>query len=257
MQLDYLSDIHLESFLKVGTQQFMSYWEKVLSSRASDSLLIAGDVMPLYGFERMLTPWLMKEFTKRYSCVIAVLGNHDYYSEEIAFNEVLETVRSRFPAIHFLENETYDLGEFQIFGATWWTHISERNASEVAEYMPDYQAILGIGGAPFTPQMTSLQHKLSLEALEAKLTKPTVVLTHHAPSFLSNSWPVSAVTEAFCCSDDEFIKTHEVIAAWVHGHVHDLFHYKIGNTPIYCNPHGYMGEERELDNPLKILSFSV
>ena len=83
MQFDCLSDIHLESFLKVGTQKFMSYWEKVLSSQASDVLLIAGDVMPLYGFERMLTPWLVKEFTKRYSCIVAVLGNHDYYSEEI------------------------------------------------------------------------------------------------------------------------------------------------------------------------------
>lgn len=42
MQFDCLSDIHLESFLKVGTQKFMSYWEKVLSSQASDVLLIAG-----------------------------------------------------------------------------------------------------------------------------------------------------------------------------------------------------------------------
>lgn len=257
MQFDCLSDIHLESFLKVGTQKFMSYWENVLSSQASDVLLIAGDVMPLYGFERMLTPWLVKEFTKRYSCIVAVLGNHDYYSEEIAFDEVLDTVRSRFPAIHFLENETYDFGEFQVFGATWWTNISERNASVIKDYMPDYQAILGSDDVPFTPQLTSLLHRASLEALDVKLTKPTVVLTHHAPSFLSNSWPVSAVTEAFCSADDEFIKTHGAIAAWVHGHVHNPFNYKIGSTPIYCNPHGYIGEERELDNPLKILSFSV
>lgn len=63
--------------------------------------------------------------------------------------------------------------------------------------------------------------------------------------------------EAFDFSRELFTKTHGAIAAWVHGHVHDPFNYKIGSTPIYCNPHGYIGEERELDNPLKILSFSV
>ena len=29
---------------------------------------------------------------------------------------------------------------------------------------------------------------------------------------------------------------------WIHGHIHTPSEYKIGNTQIICNPHGYIME---------------
>jgi hypothetical protein len=42
---------------------------------------------------------------------------------------------------------------------------------------------------------------------------------------------------------DDFIIDHPEIQVWTHGHTHDPFNYKIGNTRVICNPRGYTGYE--------------
>ena len=48
-----------------------------------------------------------------------------------------------------------------------------------------------------------------------------------------------------------------MIRAWVHGHVHTPIQYDIGNVPVCCNPHGYIGKERPLNTPLMISTLKL
>jgi len=71
---------------------------------------------------------------------------------------------------------------------------------------------------------------------------PTVVVTHHAPSYRSSRYgydPSPANLDHAYCSDLEgFIADHD-IALWVHGHLHLPVDYPIAGTRIVANPRGY------------------
>lgn len=256
MQFDYLSDLHIEFFRFVPQADFCRYWESVLATQSSNMVLIAGDIMTgmrtdADGHLR----WVMDALTKRYDRVICVLGNHDYWSST-PYHGVLSGARECFPEITFLENETLDLSALQIFGATWWTNIPPTNADIITRCMPDFRFITG-DDSPFTPAVATTLHTESRRILAGCLTKPTIVLTHHCPSFRSNTWPVSRITAGFCSHDDDFILEHPMIRAWVHGHVHDPIQYEIGDVPVCCNPHGYIGKERPLNDPLPIRTLTL
>lgn len=256
MQFDYLSDLHIEFFRFVPKPDFCRYWESVLATQTSDTVLVAGDIMPgMRADADGRLNWIMDALLNRYTRVVCVLGNHDYWSRT-PYHDVITGARKCFPKITFLENETLDLGDLQIFGATWWTNIPPADAGILTRCMPDFSFITGDTGA-FTPAVATALHAESREILAGSLIKPTVVLTHHCPSFRSNTWPVSRITAGFCSHDDDFILEHPMIRAWVHGHVHDPIQYEIGDVPICCNPHGYIGKERQLNNPVSIRTLTV
>jgi Icc-related predicted phosphoesterase len=75
--------------------------------------------------------------------------------------------------------------------------------------------------------------------------KPFVVITHHAPSFVSvpEYYKHDHLMNGGYASDlSEDILDNENIKVWVHGHMHDPVDYKIGETRILANPRGYPGE---------------
>jgi Icc-related predicted phosphoesterase len=65
----------------------------------------------------------------------------------------------------------------------------------------------------------------------------TVVVTHHAPSFLSvhPKYAGDKLNPAYA-SNLEHLMTAPV---WIHGHMHDSSDYTVGNTRVLCNPRGY------------------
>ena len=77
---------------------------------------------------------------------------------------------------------------------------------------------------------------------------PTVVVTHHAPSALSNppQFAGSPISGAFYSNLDELIEDTKP-TLWIHGHVHDSCDYVIGETRVVCNPFGYEGIETNVD----------
>ncbi|WP_286496827.1 hypothetical protein [Empedobacter sp. 189-2] len=71
-----------------------------------------------------------------------------------------------------------------------------------------------------------------------------IVITHHAPSIKSvpKEYISDPVTSAYASNLENFILEHQPIY-WIHGHIHTPSRYKIGNTEIICNPHGYIDEK--------------
>jgi len=84
-----------------------------------------------------------------------------------------------------------------------------------------------------------------------------VVVTHHAPTPLSIAEYYKGDTlmnGAFHSDLSEFIMDRPQIKLWLHGHMHNVSDYMIGDTRVVCNPRGYIGhEQRALNFELKYM----
>ena len=70
--------------------------------------------------------------------------------------------------------------------------------------------------------------------------EPTVVVTHFAPSAgsVAERFKGSPLNACFVSELDERIRRWQPLA-WLHGHVHDSFDYRLGDTRVVANPRGY------------------
>jgi Icc-related predicted phosphoesterase len=199
--------------------------------------------------------------------VVAVLGNHDFYHGTI--DAVLEIMRLRAQAtnITILENDSLEIGNVKIIGATLWTDFLlpfggpgsqirlpfRKNPAIDAcqKTMLDFRAIYGspsYGAAGFIwPDEMIGRHQASRSFISIELAKPfsgrRVVVTHHAPSPLSQDprYIGSPTNPAFMSDLTDVINRGEP-DFWIHGHVHQYLDYMIGKTRIVCNPKGYSRE---------------
>jgi Icc-related predicted phosphoesterase len=103
-----------------------------------------------------------------------------------------------------------------------------------------------------TPEWTFRTHIKTMnyfrEELPKHSDKPVVMITHHAPSFMSISEQYRGpgdyhMNGGYASDLSEFILDHPQIKKWVHGHVHSTHQYNIGDTEVLANPRGYVGHE--------------
>ena len=82
------------------------------------------------------------------------------------------------------------------------------------------------------------------ESLENSKDFRNVVVTHHAPSIQSvpEHFKKDPLTSAYASDLEDFILQYQPLL-WIHGHIHTPSRYKIGETEIICNPHGYVTEK--------------
>jgi len=243
MRVRILSDLHLE------------FGEFTLPETPADLVILAGDVH----VRRNPVPWILKSFPE--VPVLYIAGNHEFYGEK--FPRQTEKLREETAGtnIHFLENETLELGGYRFFGSTLWTDMDlfgdvQASSIEAGALMNDYRRIHhSTTYRKLRPVDTRARHILSLQAITAFLTegdaRKSIVVTHHAPSILSlpprrRSHPLSC---AYASRLDDFIKQHQPLL-WIHGHIHHSQDYRIGETRILSNPHGYIDEPNPNFDPL-------
>lgn len=95
---------------------------------------------------------------------------------------------------------------------------------------------------------TARLHRASVSFLRDELSRPfdgpTVVITHHAPSprSITPALRKDPLNPAFVSDLDAMIRTYQP-PLWIHGHIHNSFDYRIGQTRIVCNPRGYFPEQ--------------
>lgn len=207
--------------------------------------------------------------------VVTTLGNHDYYGTSI--DSALEHARKMTAGtnIHVLENETFEIGDLRIVGATLWTdyevpwgipnelpvnerlekafHVCPREITDFREIRRSDERKEGETGF-ITIQELIRRHRDSRAFIETELVKPfdgkTMVLTHHAPSprsinpqymgYVSNAGFASDLSDAIHAGKPEF---------WVHGHVHHFLDYTEGETRVICNARGY-SDERDVNGSI-------
>lgn len=233
MRINYFSDVHLE------------FGDQELPETDADIVVAAGDI----GIFNQGVAWL-KAIDKP---VIYVAGNHEFYRSE--YNEVLSMLRQKCAGtrIRFLEKDEFVFQGVRFLGCTLWADLFIEGA-EKAEFLGkglnDFQKMMFDDDVFNEKQFTALFHE-SKAWLQSKLAEPfsgkTVVVTHHAPTEWSWIGTSNAVKKLAYCNDLKHLFHEYEIAAWFHGHVHNLGDYRIADARILSNTRGYIGRKEVED----------
>lgn len=205
----------------------------------------------------------------KYKKVLYVLGNHEHYRGR--FDKTKELIESMMPAnVTVLENEVVEYEGVMFLGATLWTDLNNGDSLtmyHIKNMINDYRVIQNHYVEKdlyhkLVPELTFKTHIKTMqyfrEVLSIHRDKPFVVITHHAPSFISvdEKYKHDKIMNGGFASDlSEDILDNENIKVWVHGHMHDPVDYKIGDTRVLSNPRGYIPYEG--DKFLPGLTFEV
>jgi len=258
MKISLVSDLHLE----FGYQELPG----------GEVLILAGDIAEARSISkhRRAKKMFDDQPDKKYACseffkyecakyqqVFYVKGNHEHYHGRM--DKTYDELKSLLPSnITLLEKQFVDYQGVRFLGATMWTdfHKGDPIAMMTAkQIMNDYRTISNHypdSGLyhKLTPEFIYRVHKDTLAYFESVLDQnkeiPTVIITHHGPSWLSiNDKYIKeyVVNGAFTSDLSNLMLDHPNIKFWVHGHMHDPVDYQIGECRILSNPRGYVGHE--------------
>lgn len=226
MRIQYFSDLHLE------------FGALDVPETDADLIIAAGDVHigPQQGVE-----WL-KALGKP---VIYVAGNHEFYVHE--YFETLTTLRiaTAGSPVRFLEQDVWLFEGVRFLGCTLWSDLGgadNERLERLIHSINDFRKIR-YGGTALNPEaylgLYERSRQWLVEQLELPFPGPTVVVSHHAPTFWSWRGSLSHMRRHAYCSDlKEILHSYE-IAAWFHGHTHAVSDYRCAGARILCNPRGY------------------
>jgi Icc-related predicted phosphoesterase len=235
MKIQVLSDLHNE---------FLRSPRLIPRIPDVDVVVLAGDIdLDCRGLE-----WARRTFKSR---IVYVPGNHEFYGFD--FEATRDRMRSvaNLLSIDLLDPGTVEIDDVTFIGATLWTDFNlfenpEREMSIAQKGLNDFRVIKG-----FTPARSLARHEEERAFIEGGLVKhrgrKCVVVTHHLPSWhsVAEKYRGDKLTAAFASNLDVIIESEQP-RLWIHGHTHDGFDYRIGETRVVCNPGGYPGDD---DNP--------
>jgi Icc-related predicted phosphoesterase len=235
MRLHILSDLHVE---------FGPFQPRTVEA---DVIVLAGDVHAGANGIR----WIFQHFPTR--PVIYVLGNHEFYAENIPIltSEIKDLAKGS--NVHVLENDRIEIDGVVFLGATLWTDFGLYGDVVLAEAvaaaaMMDFQKIrVTHDYRRFRPADARRVHAQSASWLTKQIEdvrgRRFVVVTHHAPSprSISERYRNDPLNPAFASNLEPLIQNSGA-ALWIHGHIHQHADYAIGSTRVIANPRGYPQE---------------
>ena len=153
-----------------------------------------------------------------------------------------------------LEHDVWLHGGVRFLGCTLWSDYRLYESPQQREQGLEQagtmvRAFSRIRVAPdfydkFTPAIAQLLFDDAVAWLEQQFAVPhdgpTVVVTHFAPArgSIAAQFAGSPLNACFVSDLEPQIRRWQP-ALWLHGHVHDSFDYRIGNTRVVANPRGY------------------
>ena len=251
MRCHYLSDLHLES------QVFDASLPK------GDLLIVAGDLC----HARCLDPASTDKYSidqrakvrrfidmarDSFPHILLIAGNHEHYDG--VFEDTIGLMRANLPGVTVLDDETVEIGGVRFFGSTLWTDFegrSEISMQALRRRLGEYFFVKtrrggdGAALAKFRPEDALAAHDRAWSKLQEQVRagggKPTVVITHHAPSLkgLNPAFAGNGHDGAYASDLDERIAVLEGVPVWVHGHTHVACQYVIGSTVVRSNARGF------------------
>ncbi|MBW9051157.1 metallophosphoesterase [Rhizobium mesosinicum] len=243
MRLWIASDLHLEFEGAKAT----------FDPPDADVFVCAGDVL-----DNGIVPSLewLAETVAPLMPVLLVAGNHEFYGASLVESiRAAKQAASRYPNVHFLENDAVILDGVRFLGTTLWTDFRLHSddtalAMDAAkQVMNDYKRIK-FSKTPyqaFKPLHAYRKHQEARLFLSRTLAQghdgETVVVTHHAPSAKSifGEYKYDILSASYASDLEDLIAAHTP-TLWVHGHVHHACDYSVGSTRVLCNPAGYPEE---------------
>jgi len=236
MRIQLVSDLHCEFLARRWPSECL-----VTPAPDADVLVLAGDIAVGAAAVKLFKDWPVP--------VIYCLGNHEFYTGR--WPDVLDDVRRAAAGsnLHLLERQALQLDGVRFLGATLWTDymLAGPNAQsfmmrEAKSSLSDHKLISVQGGHLFRPSDALSDHVVSRAWLEEQLAQPfagkTVVVTHHAPhpGSIHEIFRASNLNASFVSDLTPLVEQPDL---WLHGHVHNGFHYMVGSCRVVANPRGY------------------
>ncbi len=241
MRLLVLSDLHVES----------TGWQVPADLPPFDVAILAGDIDKS---PRRAIGWMASQDGLAGHPILYVPGNHEFYMGEISDRLGEGRAAARHSGnVVLLDRATAVIDGVRFVGAILWTDyqihgLRDEAMSHAAVGVRDHYTIRLREEAgdtrTFMPGDALARHEADLVFIEATLSTsfdgPTVVVTHHAPhpGSLAPRFENDLVSGAFVSDLTATIERGRP-AVWIHGHTHDSFDYRVGETRIVCNPRGY------------------
>lgn len=251
MKIQLASDLHYEMMGSTQVDEML-----IKPSPEADVLILAGDIHRGIEAVELFKDWPVP--------VLYVCGNHEFYFNDWASTRQALREACSGTSIRFLDNDGVSMGGVRFLGCTLWTDFRVRGFTQrqamtaVGTRLNDYFKIRTPAGA-LQPEQTLEDHLNSRNWLAEQLAQPfqgaTVVITHHAPHFLSVHPRFSGdVLNAGFVSDLSDLLFQPDL--WVHGHTHNSSDYQVGRCRVVSNPAGYplnaspapSNEEIQLEN---------
>lgn len=235
MHLQIASDLHLE-FLK---QRFPT--ERLIQPAAeADLLVLAGDICHGTDVIELFRDWPVP--------VLYLAGNHEFYGSSLQDTRDKLRATAQGTNVRFLDNDAIVVDGIRFLGTTLWTDYrlgSDRTQQQLMAYAEpriNDHSLIRYGNSMFTAQRALAEHELCRTWLEAELNTlykgKTVVISHHGPHPLSTHprYADEPLNAAFNSDLSELLPHADL---WIHGHVHDSFHYTVHGCKVVANPAGY------------------
>ena len=263
MKFRIISDLHVD----INAEYEDNNW---LKFDPDAFYLIAGDTSGSYT--------ITSNFIENHiSQGVFILGNHEGYEADrekhIDTNLTKENIADKlsrdFPLtskVSFLENQYKEIGEdIIVVGCTLYTDFRlyeyiDYDQTYAMNYahnrMNDFMYVYTYGDTQetyrhVTPSDYVNYFNTSLNFIEETCNKfpdkKIVVVTHHAPSMKSiqGRYVTDVLSAAYASPLEDFIKAHDNIKLWCHGHIHDKAEYKFRNrAQVISCPFGYFNEGR-------------
>jgi predicted phosphohydrolase len=236
MTIQYCSDLHLEF------SQNKKFITKHPLIPRGDILLLAGDIVPFTQIEEQAD--FFDYIADNFETTYWVPGNHEYYHSDIQFRSgtIKESVRSN---VFLVNNFSVQLNKLQLIFSTLWSNLSPVNYLTIQKRMADFNAIQN-NGEKFTPNRYNDLHQqckdFIVHSLAAKTSTPTIIVTHHIPTFLNYpaKYKRDILNEAFAVEMHNLIETSS-IDYWLYGHHHvNIPAFVIGKAQLLTNQLGYI-----------------
>ena len=246
MKIQYASDLHIEfpenkEFLKTNPLKPIG-----------DTLVLAGDIVPFAVLDKNLEffSYLSDNFENTYW----IPGNHEYYYYNLAdkcgiFHEKIKS------NVHLLNNYSLKINDIDFLFTTIWSHISSTNQWRIHSSMNDFRVIKH-GDDILSVEQYNILHQESLEFLNEAFTSATtgrsVVVSHHAPTFMNypTKYKGDTLNEAFAVELFDLIEKYQP-DYWIYGHTHsNSVDFNIDKTQLLTNQLGYVkyGEQIRYHN---------
>lgn len=235
MKLQYCSDLHLEF------PDNKEYIQDNPIEPTADILILAGDIVPFAVMDKHndFFDYISRNFKMTYW----IPGNHEYYYYNADSSNFLETkIREN---IFLVNNCVKEISGVNLIFSTLWSNISEEKRWTIQQSLSDFK-VIKYKDHLFNVDDYNTLHKESLEfiqnALAIKSENKTIVVTHHAPTFINYppKYINSNINEAFATNLTDFIEDSN-IDYWIYGHHHsNIGEFQIGNTKLVTNQLGYV-----------------
>ena len=198
--------------------------------------------------------------------IFIVPGNHEFYHGHISTIEqnlaqwLINLVPELDGVLFVLDgNQIFDLnGKWSLAGCTLWSDMNKEDPlsmDAIRSTLNDYKCIYTDEKrkVPIRPINVLAMHKVFLSQLADRYKeaeerdRDMVIMTHHAPTFKSIDPKYkndSLINGAYASDLSDFILDRPRIKYWLHGHIHAINDYMVGDCRVISNPRGYVMESK-------------